>query len=174
MCHVSVTSCVTCVLLWKLLICCPLRSIGFHRLPHYYEAVRLLLTLRHTLDLQNLAMRPPFSGDQQTSQVCKYYLVCSPRSIDPDGISPPSLYRLVLTACGIEDYLGFRSLYLTGLNRFTVSHCGSHTPMPTLKPHLAASAPRLSTDCSLRFVGQGLSPCCLTCTELVHPLSTIL
>ena len=101
---------------------------------------------------------------------CKYYLVCSPRSIDPDGISPPSLYRLVLTACGIEDYLGFRSVYITGLNRFTISHCSSHTPMPTLNPPLAASAPRLSTDCSLRFVGQGLSPRCLTCTELAHPV----
>ena len=90
--------------------------------------------------------------------------------LDPDGISPTSRYRLVLSACGIKDYLGFRSVYLTGLNRFTVSHCGSRTPMPTLKPHLTASAPRLSTDCSLCFVGQGLSPCCITCTVLAHPL----
>ena len=114
-----------------------------------------------------------FLGGWQTSQVCKYYLVRSPRSIDPDGISPPSRYRLVLSACGIEDYLGFRSIYLTGLNRFTVSHCGSRTPMPTLKPHLTASAPRLSTDCSLCFVGQGLSPCCITCTVLAHPLKKL-
>ena len=64
--------------------------------------------------------------------------------------------------CGIRDYPGFRSLYHTGLNRFTVSHCGSRTPMPMLNPHLTASAPRLSTVCSLRFVGQGISPCCIT------------
>jgi hypothetical protein len=31
---------------------------------------------------------------------------------------------------------------ITGLNRFTLSHCGSHTPCPTLNPSLAASAPR--------------------------------
>ena len=97
--------------------------------------------------------------------------VRSPRSIDPDGFSPPSRYRLVLSACGKEDYLGFRSVYLTGLYRFTVSHCGSRTPMPTLKPHLTALAPRLSTDCSLRFAGRGLSPHCITCTEPAHPSS---
>jgi hypothetical protein len=57
---------------------------------------------------------------------------------------------------------------ITGLNRFTLSHCGSHTPMPTLKPHLAASAPRLGTDCLLRFVRSGLSPDYITHTELAH------
>ena len=31
---------------------------------------------------------------------------------------------------------------ITRLNRFTVSHCGSHTPCPTLKPRLATLAPR--------------------------------
>ncbi|HIZ84783.1 MAG TPA: hypothetical protein H9668_10285, partial [Firmicutes bacterium] len=43
------------------------------------------------------------------------------------------------------------------------------TPLPTLKPRLAASAPRLSTGCSLRFTGSGLSPDYITCTELAHP-----
>ena len=78
----------------------------------------------------------------QTSQVCVYYFVRSPRSIDPGGIPPTSLYRLVLVACSEEKHLGFRSLLLTGLNRFTLSHCGSRTPCPTLKPRLTASAPR--------------------------------
>ena len=110
-----------------------------------------------------------FHGNRQTSRVCKYSLVRSPRSIDPGGISPTSRLRSVLAACGMKDYLGFRSICLTGLNRFTVSHCGSRTPLPTLKPHLAAPAPRLSTGCSLRFAGQGLSPRCLTCTEPAHP-----
>ena len=92
--------------------------------------------------------------------------VRSPRSIDPDGISPTLRLRVVLAACDLEDGIGFRSLYLTRLYRFTVSHCGSRTPLPTLKPHLAAPAPRLSTGCSLRFAGSGLSPDYITCTEL--------
>ena len=99
--------------------------------------------------------------------------VRSPRSIDPDGISPTLRLRVVLAACDLEDGIGFRSLYLTRLYRFTVSHCGSRTPLPTLKPHLAAPAPRLSTGCSLRFAGSGLSPDCITCTELAHPPCTL-
>ena len=47
---------------------------------------------------------------------------------------------------------------LTGLIGFTLSHFGSHTPLPTLKSDLAASTPRLSTDCRLCFVGSGLPP----------------
>lgn len=47
---------------------------------------------------------------------------------------------------------------MTGLNSFTLMHCGSRTPLPTLKHHLTASAPRLSTDCLLGFVGQGIPP----------------
>lgn len=50
-------------------------------------------------------------------------------------------------------------LYLfTGLNHFTLSHCGSRTPLPTLKPDLTASAPRLSTSCLPSFTGLGVSP----------------
>ena len=40
---------------------------------------------------------------------------------------------------------------LTGLNRFTLSHCGSRTPLPTLKPGLTTQAPRLCTGCPLRL-----------------------
>ena len=35
--------------------------------------------------------------------------------------------------------------------------------------NLTASAPRLSTGCSLRFTGRGLSPRYITCTALAHP-----
>ena len=40
---------------------------------------------------------------------------------------------------------------LTRLNHFTLARYGSHTPLPTLKPNLAASAPRLCTGCLLGF-----------------------
>ena len=77
----------------------------------------------------------------------------SPRSIDPGGISPASRLRLVLAACDQEDGIGFRSFLLTGLYRFTVSHCGSHAPLPTPKPRLTASAPRLSTGARYALPG---------------------
>jgi len=60
-------------------------------------------------------------------------------------------YRPTLAACDSKESIGFRSLLLTGLNRFTLSHCGSHTPLPTLKPDLTTKAPRLCTGCPLRL-----------------------
>ena len=56
-------------------------------------------------------------------------------------------YRTRIAACDHEEGIGFRTVYLTELYRFTLSHCGSCTPLPTLKPYLAASALRLCTGC---------------------------
>ena len=41
--------------------------------------------------------------------------------------------------------------------------------MTTLKPDLAALAPRLCTDCLPCFIGTGLSPDYIAYTELAHP-----
>jgi len=51
---------------------------------------------------------------------------------------------------------------------FTLSHYGSHTSLPTLKPGLAAKAPRLCTDCLPGFVRAGVSPAYTAYTELAH------
>ena len=109
----------------------------------YYEVIRLLTDLWLALSLQNLAAILPFKTEsvRPPRYACTIF-VRSPRSIDPGGISPTSRLRSVLAAYCVEDHIGFRSFYLTGLNRFTLSHCGSRTPYPTLKPHLAVSAPR--------------------------------
>ena len=80
-------------------------------------------------------------------------------------------YRLRIAACCDRKHIGFRSLYMTGLNHFTLSHCGSRTPLPTLKPHLTASAPRLSTDCLPSFIGSGVSPDYTARTEPAHSCS---
>ena len=79
-----------------------------------------------------------------------------------------------ITACDHRESIGFRSLLLTGLYRFTLSHCGSRTPLPTLKPHLTAPAPRLCTGCLLGFTGFGIPPNCIICTELAHPYANII
>ena len=150
--------------------CYLLRSICFHRLLRYYEAVRLL-PYRQVLSVCKTSIPlTVFTGVWQTSQVCRYYLAHSPRSMDPDGTCITSRLRLSIAACDQGDGIGFRSISLTGLNRFTLAHCGSRAPLPTLKPHLTAPAPRLSTGCSLRFAGFGLSPNDIICTELAHPL----
>ena len=52
---------------------------------------------------------------------------------------------------------------------FTLSHYGSRTSLPTLKPDLAAKAPRLCTDCLPSFVRAGVSPTYTAYTELAHP-----
>lgn len=58
---------------------------------------------------------------------------------------------------------------LTRLTGFTLSHYGSHTSLPTLKPNLTIAAPRLCTDCLPGFVGTGVSPTYTAHTELAHP-----
>ena len=89
---------------------------------------------------------------------------------DPGGTHSLSRFR-VECCCLLHMRLHrLPHFILTRLNHFTLSHCGSHTPMPTLKPNLATSAPRLGTGCSLGFTGFGLSPNCLTHAELAHPM----
>ena len=82
-----------------------------------------------------------------------------------------SLIEYHITACDRKKGIGFRFLWPTGLYRFTLSHCGSCTPLSTLKPHLTALAPRLCTGCSLHFTRCGFPPHYITCTEPAHSFS---
>ena len=61
---------------------------------------------------------------------------------------------------------------LSRLNRFTLSHYGSRTPLSTLHAGLTASHARLSTGCLLGFAGPGLSPDYTIHAELAHNLRT--
>ena len=58
---------------------------------------------------------------------------------------------------------------LSRLNRFTLSHYGSRTPLSTLHAGLTASHARLSTGCLLGFAGSGLSPDYTIPAALAHP-----
>jgi hypothetical protein len=104
-----------------------------------------------------LSASTALAGTCQISQVRHRYLACSPRSLTP-AESPRSSFPPVLAACCVDERIGFRYLVVTRLNCFTLSHCGSHASLPTLKPHLTASAPRLGTDCLLNFIRPGVSP----------------
>ena len=90
-------------------------------------------------------------------------LLCALATLsDPDGTYGTLAYRLPY--CCLRPKEKYRlPLYIT-----TLSHCGSRTPLPTLKPHLTASAPRLCTDCLLSFIGFGLSPNYIICTVSAH------
>ena len=62
---------------------------------------------------------------------------------------------------------------LSRLNRFTLSHYGSRTPLSTLHAGLTASHARLSTGCLLGFAGSGLSPDYTIHAELAHNFRTL-
>jgi len=88
--------------------------------------------------------------------------------LDPGGTLTFLRWRMLIAVCGKRKYIDFHSLLLTGLISFTLPHCGSYAPLPTLKPYLTASAPRLSTGCSLDFARVGISPTYISSAELAH------
>ena len=67
--------------------------------------------------------------------------VISPFTITYYCLLPTQWHRLLLVT-------------ITRLNRFTLSHFGSHTPLSTLKSHVTISIPRLGTGCWLNFTRQ--------------------
>ena len=140
----------------QLLLCHPLGSACFHRFHSYYEVIRLLSSHRLSLGLRP-CIKATLTGTRQISQVHWYSLVYSPCSQTPTEPADP---RLTGLHCCLLPFVRHRPpLYeLTRLNHFTLSRYGSYTPLPTLKPSLTASTPRLSTGCLLDFAGQGLSP----------------
>ena len=92
---------------------------------------------------------------------------------DPGGTCTVLAYRPVHFC--LRPKLGYRLplVVLSRLNRFTLSHYGSRTPLPTLHAGLTASHARLSTGCLLGFAGSGLSPDYTIHAELAHNLRTL-
>ena len=92
---------------------------------------------------------------------------------DPGGTCTVLAYRPVHFC--LRPKLGYRLplVVLSRLNRFTLSHYGSRTPLSTLHAGLTASHARLSTGCLLGFAGSGLSPDYTIHAELAHTLRTL-
>ena len=92
---------------------------------------------------------------------------------DPGGTCTVLAYRPVHFC--LRPKLGYRLplVVLSRLNRFTLSHYGSRTPLSTLHAGLTASHARLSTGCLLGFAGSGLSPDYTIHAELAHNLRTL-
>lgn len=111
-------------------------------------------------------------GNCKTSQVCSQYLDFSPFFQTP-AVSPRSRIneRFLLAATNMR-VSPTALLVLTTLNRFKLSPYGSKSFLPTLNTHLTALCPRLDTDSLLWFIGSGVSPDYIDCTELAHHITT--
>ena len=144
----------------RLLIRQPLGSAAFQRFQRYYELIRLLRIHRPRSIYKTSLGFTAISRNAQTSQVRLIYLCALTTLLDPGGISTALLSGRFFAVCGAWKHIDFRSILLTGLYRFTLSHCGSRTPLPTLKPHLTALAPRLCTGCLL-WLYRGRTLTCL-------------
>ena len=108
------------------------------------------------------------SGNCKTSQVCNQYLDFSPFFQTP-AVSPRSRSNeRFLLAATIMRVSPTALLGLTTLNHFKLSPYGSKSFLPTLNTHLTDLCPRLDTDSLLRFIGSGVSPDYIDCTELAH------
>jgi hypothetical protein len=77
------------------------------------------------------------------------YSPCSKTSVVPI-IS--RIYDITDIACWLGETICTTFYKVTGFNRFTVSHYGSYSCLPTLKPNLTTSAPRLTTDSLLEII----------------------
>ena len=97
-----------------------------------------------------------------------YDTLCARHALRPRRNLRILACRLRIAACCGRLSHRLPLTHVTRLNRFTLSHCGSRTPLATLKPNLAASAPSLSTGCLPGFTGRGISLRYIICAELAH------
>jgi hypothetical protein len=102
-----------------------------------------------------LVLTLPLLEYARSLQSTKYNNVNLATLSDPDrnsNISPLLTLPLLPT---VETRTSASALnLLTGLYRFTLSDCGSIAPLPTLKPNVTTSAPRLSTGGWLNLTRQ--------------------
>ena len=114
----------------------------FHR---YYGLIRLLACHFHHLrrNAPCTANTVFFQNTQDLTGMPRVTILSSPRSQTPTEPIYSRHYRVNVVACCFGENIGFRSIFLTRLYHFTLSHCGSLSFLPTLKPDLTALAPRL-------------------------------
>ena len=79
-------------------------------------------------------------------------MIYSPCSMDPDSTFTISrINDIAIIVCCERKHIDYYYLYLTRLNCFTISHYGSYSCLPTLKPYLTTSAPRLTNGSLLEI-----------------------
>ena len=137
-------------------------SLQSHYILHnYYELVRPLISLLPNLGYKSLLWHtsslqcfksPILKNLWVLPGMLNIILIYSPCSIDPDSIFTISRNNdIAIVVCGEEEHIDYYYLYLTRLNCFTISHYGSYSCLPTLKPYLTTSAPRLTNGSLLEI-----------------------
>ena len=141
---------------------------GHYSLHYYYELVRLLINLlsnlgykslfRHTPSLQ--CFKPPILKNLWVLPgILNITLIYSPCSMDPGSTFTISrISDIAIIVCGERKHIDYYYLCLTRLNCFTISHYGSYSCLPTLKPYLTTSAPRLTNGSALLDYHVGFPP----------------
>ena len=72
--------------------------------------------------------------------------------MDPDSTFTTSrINDIAIIVCCERKHIDYYYLYLTRLNCFTISHYGSYSCLPTLKPYLTTSVPSLTNDSLLEI-----------------------
>ena len=134
---------------------------GHYSFHCYYELVRLLISHLSNLGYKSLLWHT-------SSLLCFKYqilknlwvlpgilnitLIYSPCSTDPGGTFTISRFNdIAIVVCYVEDHIDYHYLYFTRLNCFTISHYGSYSCLPTLKPYLTTLAPRLTNGSLLEI-----------------------
>ncbi len=131
-------------------VCHRLGSAEFPQFHRYYAVIRLL-SARRVLSICKTSIT--LTTCVETVRHPRY--ACTPLCARHALLTPVGSPQSCLTTGSY--CLLLRGKYrlplfkITGLNRFTLSHCGSRTSLPTLKPCLATRAPRLCTGCPLRL-----------------------
>lgn len=104
------------------------------------------------------------------SKVSLIYLLCSPYSWTP--VEPVKARLIALTLLSATERTVSTSTYqIYEADLFHAFTNGSHNPLPTLKPNVTISAPRLDTSCWLNFARLAFISNYILRTELSYSLS---
>ena len=138
---------------------------GHYSFHYYYELVRLLISPLSNLGYKSLLWHtssllcfkyPVLKNLWVLPGMLNITLIYSPCSIDPDSTFTIScIIDIAIVVCCEEEHIDYYHLYLTRLNCFTLSHYGSYSCLPTLKPYLTISAPRLTNGSLLEITMLG-------------------
>ena len=135
----------------------------FHTLHWYYELIRLLAYLLSNLDLFHSCIAHYHLQEYARSLLStKYNYVNLATLFDPDRniIILPFDDIILQPAVKVTTSASVFTVF-TRLYRFTLSDCGSIASLPTLKPNVTTSAPRLSTGSWLDLTRQDFHLLCI-------------
>ena len=126
---------------------------------HIFSYTSSLIWVSPTSHISFGYLKLPNSRIYETSQVCIISLRTRHDLLTPIELSQYLAYRYCQYCLLLRGkYRLLLHISLTELDIFTLSHYGSNSLLPTLKPNLTTLAPRLNTSDLLGLTRFGLSP----------------